>query len=179
MCKTQCVNGSASRTSRTDQLDRPSGRTIWTDICTDQLDGPAGWTSSLYLKPWPVCIFEDWRFSLYIVAASESDEGLFFYNEYPATVRVCLYLLQIIGYYIKGNRTLGLVKTLFLLYNGHKSLLFFCFCLLGSWYSKQQVSVQIYSNNYLNSERIQEETNLMAKQNKTFYGLFLILPSSV
>ena len=55
----QCVNGSASLTS-------------W----TDQLDGPAGQTSSFYLKPWPVCIFEDFPFSLYIVAASESDEGL-------------------------------------------------------------------------------------------------------
>ena len=58
-CKMQCVNGSASQTS-------------W----TDQLDGPAGRTSSLYLKPWPVRTFKDWHLSLYIVAASESDEGL-------------------------------------------------------------------------------------------------------
>ena len=49
----QCVDGSASRTS-------------W----IDQLDGPAGTTS------WPVPIFEDLPFSLYIVAASESDKGL-------------------------------------------------------------------------------------------------------
>ena len=55
----QCVNGSASQTS-------------W----TDQLDGPAGQTSSFYLEPWPVRIFKDFRFSLYIVAASESDEGI-------------------------------------------------------------------------------------------------------
>ena len=33
---------------------------------------------SLYLKPWTVRIFEDWPFSMYIVAASESDEGLVF-----------------------------------------------------------------------------------------------------
>ena len=59
MCKIQCVNGSASRTS-------------W----TDQPDGPAGRTSSFYLKPWPVRIFKDFPFSSYIVAASESDEGL-------------------------------------------------------------------------------------------------------
>ena len=50
----------------------PAGRTSE----TDQLDGPAGRTSSFYLKPWPVRIFEDFPFSLYIVAASESDEGL-------------------------------------------------------------------------------------------------------
>ena len=72
MCKIQCVNGSASQTSWMDQLDRPAGRTNW----MDQLDGPAGQTSSFYLKPWPIRIFEDFPFSLYIVAASESDEGL-------------------------------------------------------------------------------------------------------
>ena len=38
----------------------------------------AGRTSSFYLKPWPVRILEDFPFSLYIVAASESDEGLVF-----------------------------------------------------------------------------------------------------
>ena len=37
----------------------------------DKLDRPA-----FYLKPWPVCIFEDFPLILYIVAASESDEGL-------------------------------------------------------------------------------------------------------
>ena len=41
MCKMQCVNGSASWTSWTDQLDRPAGRTSW----MDQLDKPAGRTS--------------------------------------------------------------------------------------------------------------------------------------
>ena len=50
----------------------PAGRTSW----MDQLEGPAGQTSSFYLKPWPVRIFEDFTLSLYIVAASESDEGL-------------------------------------------------------------------------------------------------------
>ena len=44
----------------------------------DQLDGSAGRISSLYLRPWPVRIFEDSPFTLYIVAASESDEGLVF-----------------------------------------------------------------------------------------------------
>ena len=39
-------------------------------------DRPAGRTSSLYLKPWPVRTFKDWHLRLYIVAASESDEGL-------------------------------------------------------------------------------------------------------
>ena len=66
----------AGQTSWTDQLeyqlDGPAGRTSW----TDQLDGPAGQTSSFYLQPWPVLIFEDFPFSLYIVAAFESDEGL-------------------------------------------------------------------------------------------------------
>ena len=46
-------------------------------VCySDQLDGLAGQTSSFYLKPWPVRIFEDFPLSLYIVAASESDKGL-------------------------------------------------------------------------------------------------------
>ena len=62
----QCVDGSASRTS-------------W----TDQLDGPAGTTS------WPVPIFEDLPFSLYIVAASESNEGLVFVGApFPASILV-------------------------------------------------------------------------------------------
>ena len=64
--------GPAGRTSWTDQLDGPAGQTSW----TDQLDESAGWTSSLYLKPWPVHIFADWPFSLYIIAASQSDKGL-------------------------------------------------------------------------------------------------------
>ena len=59
---------------RIQKTDGPAGQTSW----TNQLDGPAGQTSSFYLKPWPVRIFEDYPFSLYIVAASESDEGLVF-----------------------------------------------------------------------------------------------------
>ena len=65
MGKIQCVNGSNSWTSWMDQLDGPAGQTSWTD-------------QFFYLKSWPVCIFEDFPFSLYIVAASESDEGLVF-----------------------------------------------------------------------------------------------------
>ena len=68
-----------SRNYRSSLLDGPAGQTGW----TDQLDGSAGWISSLYLKPWPVCIFEDCPFSLYIVAASESDEGLVFFYVSP------------------------------------------------------------------------------------------------
>ena len=101
MCKTNQLDGSArrfswtepaGRISWTDQLDRPAGRTSWTDQLdrpagrtswTDQLDGPAGRTSSLYLKTWPVHIFEDWPFSLYFGAASESDEGLVFFLTLP------------------------------------------------------------------------------------------------
>ena len=51
------LDGPAGRTSWTDQLDGPAGRTSW----TEKLDrpGPAGWTSSLYLKPWLVRLFED------------------------------------------------------------------------------------------------------------------------
>ena len=71
---TDQLDRSAGQTSWTDQLDGPAGRTRW----TNQLDGPAGQTSSFYLKPWPVRIFEDFPFSLYIVEASESDEGLVF-----------------------------------------------------------------------------------------------------
>ena len=55
-------------------MDGIAGQISW----TDQLDGSAGQTSSLYLKPWPVRIFEDSPLSLYVVAASESDEGLVF-----------------------------------------------------------------------------------------------------
>ena len=73
-CKANQLDGSAIWISWTDKLDRPAGQTSW----TDQLDGPAGRTSSLYLKSWPVRIFEDWPFSLYIVAASKSNEGLVF-----------------------------------------------------------------------------------------------------
>ena len=81
------LDGPAGRTSQTDQLDRPTGRTSWTNQLnrpaertsqTYLLDRSAGRTSSFYLKPWPVRIFEDFPFSLYIVAASESDEGLVF-----------------------------------------------------------------------------------------------------
>ena len=77
--RTSCtdqLDGPAGQTCWTDQLDGPAGRTSWTDQLADQLDRPAGRTSSFYLKPWPVRIFEDFPFSLYIVAASESDEGL-------------------------------------------------------------------------------------------------------
>ena len=66
------LDGSAERISWTDQLDGSAGRISW----TDQLDRSARRISSLHLKPWPVRIFEDLPFSLYIVAASESDEGL-------------------------------------------------------------------------------------------------------
>ena len=45
---------------------------------TDQLNGSAGGTSSLYLKLWPVPIFKVKPFSLYVVAGSESDDGLVF-----------------------------------------------------------------------------------------------------
>ena len=50
----------AGQISGMDQLVRPVKQTSWTD------------------QPWPVRIFEDFPFSLYIVAASESDEGLVF-----------------------------------------------------------------------------------------------------
>ena len=65
----QCLNGSANWISWTDQLDGPAGQTSWTD------------QFFFYLKPWPVCIFEDFPFSLYIVAASESDEGLVYIDQ--------------------------------------------------------------------------------------------------
>ena len=66
----------AGQISWTDQLDGSTGRISW----TDQLDGSAGRISSLYLKSWPVHIFEDSPFSLYIVAASKSDEGLVYFS---------------------------------------------------------------------------------------------------
>ena len=53
MCKMQYVIGLAGLTSWTDQMDRPAVR-----------------------------IFEDFSFSLYIVAASESDEGLVYFHLY-------------------------------------------------------------------------------------------------
>ena len=55
-----------------DQLDRPVGRTS----LTDKQDRPAGQTSFRYLKSCSVRLIKDGPFSLYIVAASESDEGL-------------------------------------------------------------------------------------------------------
>jgi len=73
---TDQLDGSAGRISWTDQLDGSAGWSAGQISWTDQLDGSAGRISSLYLKPWPVRIFEDSLFSLYIVAASESDEGL-------------------------------------------------------------------------------------------------------
>ena len=66
-------------------LVRPAWRTSW----TDQLNGPAGQTNSFYLKPWPVRIFNDSTFSLYIVAASESDQGLVLFAIF-FTVYICL-----------------------------------------------------------------------------------------
>ena len=75
---TDQLNRPAGQTRCTDQLNRPAERTSW----SDQLDVPAGqnsWTDQFFfLKTWPVCIFEDFPFSLYIVAASESDEALVF-----------------------------------------------------------------------------------------------------
>ena len=72
----QCVNRSASKTSWTDQLDGSAGQTSW----TDQLDGPAGqtsWTDQFVLfEALASSLIRRFLFSLYIVAASESDEGL-------------------------------------------------------------------------------------------------------
>ena len=60
----------------TDQLDGPAGRTSW----TDQLDGPAGqtsWTDQFFFfEALASLLIRRFSFSLYIVAASESDEGL-------------------------------------------------------------------------------------------------------
>ena len=66
--------GPAWWTSWTGQLEGPAGWTSW----TDQLHGRAGQTRSFYLKPWPVCKFEDCHFRAYIVAASKSNEDLVF-----------------------------------------------------------------------------------------------------
>ena len=73
---TDQLDGPAGQTTRMNQLDGPAGRTSWADQLDKQLDRSAGRTSSLYLKPCSICIFEDYCFSLYIVEASESDEGL-------------------------------------------------------------------------------------------------------
>ena len=63
-----------------DKLDGPAGWTSW----IDQLDRPAGQTSRtdkfFLFEAWPVRIFKDFPFSLYIVEASEYDEGLVFKN---------------------------------------------------------------------------------------------------
>ena len=94
MCKWVCwsdqLDGPAGQTSWMDQLDGPAERTSW----TDQMDRPAGrisWrTSSIYLKPWPLRIFEHWPFSLYIVTASESDEGLVLYHLFNHIFRLLI-----------------------------------------------------------------------------------------
>ena len=72
------LDGPAGRTSWTDLLDGPAGRTSW----TDQLDGPAGqtsWTDQFFLfEALASLLIRRFSLSLYIVAASESDEGLLF-----------------------------------------------------------------------------------------------------
>ena len=59
-----------------DKLDEPAGQTSW----TDQLDGPAGqttWTDQFFLfEALTSLLIQRFSFSLYIVAASESDKGL-------------------------------------------------------------------------------------------------------
>ena len=62
----------SSQISWMDKLNKPAEWTSW----IDQLNSPAGRTSSFYLKFWPICIFKDFPFSLYIVVASEPDKGL-------------------------------------------------------------------------------------------------------
>ena len=64
--------GPAGRTSWTDQLDGPAGRTSW----MEQLDGPAGrtgWTDQFFLFK---ALANSHIRRLYIVTASEPDEGL-------------------------------------------------------------------------------------------------------
>ena len=70
------IAGLLDRPSGLTDLDRSAGRISWTDQLDGPADRPAGQTSSFYLKPWPVRIFKDFPFSLYIVAATESDKGL-------------------------------------------------------------------------------------------------------
>ena len=67
-----CIKSALKRTRWTNQLDR-SAR--WISF-TDQLDRSARRITSLFLKLWPVRMFEDGPISLYNVAASESDDGL-------------------------------------------------------------------------------------------------------
>ena len=72
LCKMECVRCNV----KMGLLVRPAGHISWTDQLDGPADRPAGQTSSFYLKPWPVRIFEDFPFSLYIGAASESDKSL-------------------------------------------------------------------------------------------------------
>ena len=106
---TDQLDAPAGLTRRTDQVDWPAGRTSWTDRLDgpagriswmDQLDESAGRISSLYLKPWPVCISEDCPFSLYIVADSESDEGLVCWKlSFPAFVHNLKNVLQLLSHF--------------------------------------------------------------------------------
>ena len=69
----QCVNGSPSQTSWTDQLDGPAKQSSW----TDQLGGPAGqtcWTDQFFLIE-AFYSSHIQRFSFQFVAASEYEEG--------------------------------------------------------------------------------------------------------
>ena len=68
MCKMQYVNGLAGLTSWTDQLDRPAGQTSWTDLF-------------FLFEALASSHIRRFSFSLYFVAASESEEGLVFFNE--------------------------------------------------------------------------------------------------
>ena len=72
MCALHIIICLEYRASKTNKVDRAASRITYTGL----LDRPAGRTNSIYLKPWPVCIFEDWLFSLFIVTYSESNEGL-------------------------------------------------------------------------------------------------------
>ena len=83
------------RASKANQQDGSARRISLTSV----LERPAGWTSSLYLNPFPVRIFEDWPFSLYIVASPESDERLVFKDvsnifwEHPFSLWVLILLV--------------------------------------------------------------------------------------
>ena len=122
----QCVNGSASWTSWTNQLDGPAGQTC----CSDQLDGPAGrtswtnqldepagrtsWTDQFFLfEALASSHIRRFPFSLYIVAASESDEGLVwlglcFKNTFYERRHV--FVLKTFVNFCRGNLLLTLIK---------------------------------------------------------------------
>ena len=112
------------------------------NLCTlqEQLNGPAGGISLTNQLNGPVLFFEDWSLSLYIVAASESDEGFVF--KAPCIILSLLCHRMLLNQGGKPHRNIDLdFKTKPVLYEVMttqfhlRSELKWVFTYLNSWFS--------------------------------------------